>query len=290
MSNKKIFRSCFFLSFENKILELDFEKKKNKKFTKYVHLQLGILLLIAIALVTVISIYIFPLYSTLSHYKLIIISSYICLFLITCSFVVSIFFRRKINFMKLMYYISFTLISLIFLDFRFTMNRILNISLINWYIAILELSYRLVITIIFMLSFIENLFINLTIVVLEWVIYTHTVPTEIKSSWITNHIFFSVAFGFFTVLGYVIDRRLRVSYYYRFQANRNSLWLKGVLENMNEGFLSMKNNHISYINPYLVKILDDILPKSQQLQSPRLTDGIILNLFFYKNICSSIRF
>jgi hypothetical protein len=275
MSNKKIFKSCFFLSFENRTLESEFEKKKNKKFTKYLNLQLGIILLLTIAMVTVISIYMLNLYSTDTHYKLVIITSYICLFFIATSFFLSFFLRSKIKILKILYYVSYTLISLIFSDFRFTVSRILNLPIMNWYVGIFELCLRLVETIIFLLSFVENMLINLTIIVLEWAIYSKTVPTEFKVSWINNKIFLTIGFFLLTLLVYVIDRRLKVSYYYRFKANRNSLWLNGVLENMNGGFLSIKNSRISYINPFMIKILDHVMPNFQPIQSPRITDGII---------------
>jgi hypothetical protein len=273
MSNKKIFKSCFFLSFENKSLESEFEKKKNKKFTKYVNLQLGIILLLTIAMVTIISIYMLNLYSTDIHYKLVIITSYICLFVITTSFVLSFLLHTKLRIIKILYYVSYTLISLVFSDFRFAVSRVLNLSIINWYAGIFELGLRLVATIIFLLSFLENMFINLTIIVLEWAIYSKTVPTEFKASWINNKIFLTIGFFLLTLLVYVIDRRLKVSCYYRFKANRNSLWLNGVLENMNGGFLSIKNSRISYINPFMIKILDIVIPNFQRIESPRITDG-----------------
>jgi hypothetical protein len=259
MSSGKIFKSSIFLSFDNNNLESEFEAKKNRKFQKYALLQIGFYFLINIVLVTVNALFLTDLFSRATHYRLLLISSYLFLFITTISLALN-FFVRRVNILKWSYYITLIVISLNFFNFRFTINRIVNYQVINWFSVLFELLYKTIQVTVLMISFKEKLLINLTIIILEWSIFFHSVPSEMKTSWILNHIFTSATYLLFSILIYFIDRRLRIAYYYSFKADMNSLWLKGVLENMNGGFLSVKNNRISYINPFLKLIIEETLP------------------------------
>jgi hypothetical protein len=261
-----IFENKILLTFVNKSLSENFSTKKAKKLSKFLKYILGINLIMSIISTIIVSKFLFSRFDSEVFNKAVIIMSYIICFINGVFFIISLFLKKH-NVVVVFYYISYSLSPIYFFNLRVPITSEVT-PLISLYIILLELCIKLIINLVFKQSFVENLMFTIPALCFLWAVYLPTIPSNIISFYKTNFAFLTAGYLLYNTLIYVIDRRFRISYYFRFFATKNSLWLKNVFETMDGGLISIKSNQIKYINSYLIDLLNTVYKDKHKFNFP----------------------
>jgi hypothetical protein len=272
---EKIFENRVLLSYSNASLSEQFASKREKKLLKTLKYILGINLAISIISTIIVSYFLLSSYGKENLYKILILTSYIISLVCGVFYIITLTIK-KFRVITVLYYISSALSPIFFFNLRFPISSDVT-HLLTLYIVLVELTLRIIILLIFQQSFLENLVFTLPGMCFLWAVYIPVMPSNIVTFYKTNFAFMTIGYLMLNSLVYVIDRRLRVSYFYRFLANRNSLWLKNVFETMDGGLVCIKDNKIKYINSFMMDILCSAFKENYRLnmRKENNTKGIL---------------
>lgn len=131
-----------------------------------------------------------------------------------------------------------------------------------------EINFRLIWVLFYIHSFYQNLILNILSIASLYLTIPFFTINEVNSKAmidIKTYSFFLMSVSCFC---YILERSLRTSYYYNWSARKKAEWLSNVLNNMNSGFISMKEGEVSFINIFLLNYLKK-LKFNTRLESQR---------------------
>lgn len=265
---EKIFTSPLNLKMENKQVESDFQKMKIKKF-KFFHFKITLFSFISSLSVMIFQYFLYEKFQDIKFFKFNLIMNSIAtvmyLLLMICSYL-----TNNIQIMKWIDYFIFYFQIFVIMAFRFAIIRATDASLILLFFEyLIEIIVRLIWVLLFLHSFKESFFLNTLSLVTVWIVVTSLFPEKSFNIEIINTLTYSCVIISVIVIGYILERQQKEAFYFQWQANSKAKWLTNVFENLNSGFVSIKNSKISYVNSYFKKFLQNlkIIDKFQNIEN-----------------------
>lgn len=250
-----VFKRWINLKFNEVDVELDFIKMKDKKLSLFIRPAVIFSLMSSVAVSTFISFYIES-FITLTFFQFCLIASWAASF-IYFIFLVSLFFTKKLNVYRWMNFFFFYFQIFVIISVRFAFLKIVKVSSIMIFFEyFLEIFIRLFWVILYLQSFLECLILNILSLVTVWIVIGSMYPVESLSEEIIITLAYSVVM--FSVIGiaWIVERQQKLSFYFKWKAEKKASWLTKVLDNLNSGYILIKKGKINYINSFLLTLLN----------------------------------
>ncbi len=120
---------------------------------------------------------------------------------------------------------------------------------------LIEMIVRLTWVLLFIHSFKESFILNTLSLITVWIVVPSLYVGDSYNDENINTIAYSFVIFGVIVFAYVLEKQQKEAFYYQWLANSKAKWLTNVFENLNSGFVSIKNSKISYINQNFRKFL-----------------------------------
>lgn len=266
-NTKNIFLNFWQSRFRNPETELDYQKMRDDKLKEYKKIILCSLLLKSVCC-SVFNSFFIEYFNTSNVTKYNFISCYFT----TVIYLILLLFGWNSNKTRYLRWILYIIYFFKVLFINSTRSIILTCSNINIvflnFAYFLELNCRMMWATYYLLSFYELLLLNFLSLaaIFSIVPYISHFETNIKGlEDLKTYVFILT---FVSSFCYVLERQLRISFYYSWTAEKKAKWLSNVLNNMNSGFVSLKCDKIAFINIFLLKYLkifkmNNKLPRSK---------------------------
>jgi hypothetical protein len=139
-------------------------------------------------------------------------------------------------------------------------------------------------------SFVENIISILFKFVLIWLVYAHFIITEMKEKWYFNNLLYVLGLLLYLMLSYIIDKEIKLSFYFKNESDKSFYRVKNILDNMNGGFIIANNKKIKYMNPFFKKFLKYFFLKDQISSINISVENISFNNLNEKQLPSECKF
>lgn len=183
------------------------------------------------------------------------------------------------------FYICYNLLALIFIALRRLMIEYLKLDPATFYgVLLIEFAFRTAYSIIGVINYMECILFNFIASVYLWTIiysvFSLNLPTILPFLIILTGLYLlTVIFGYFS------DRERKLNYYLSYQIKKQNEWSLNFIENINCGFIYLKNKKIEYANKSIINrllktnILNEYLPSfTQNADSDSNTISINLDI------------
>jgi cell shape-determining protein MreC len=67
-------------------------------------------------------------------------------------------------------------------------------------------------------------------------------------------------------IAYIIEIQQKKAFYFLWQADQKAKWLTSILDNLNSGFVSIKNGEIKYINSFFINHLEKLKHNTEDVK------------------------
>jgi hypothetical protein len=290
MARNQIFSSNFTLFFKSKSFENDYLFKKFSLKTKYSIIVKLILFLVSLGSTVFVSLNLFNFNNLNKTYLLYLIVLYVAQFLVILLMIVDKFCSQNKKWLVIFNILANLIISVFLNSVRFVIIWKLNSPSVNNIFVIIEFFLKILINILTFTSFVENIISILFKFVLIWLIYAHFIITEMKEKWYLNNLLYVLGLLLYLMLSYIIDKEMKLSFYFKNESEKSFYRVKNILENMNSGFIIANNKKIKYINPFFKKFLDYFFLKDQLSSINNSVENISLNNLNEKQLPSECKY
>jgi hypothetical protein len=275
---EKIFINCLNLKMKNIQVESDYQEMKDNRL-KFLNLSIILFSFLSSLAVMIFHYFFYQEFQELKFFKFNVImcsiTSVMYLVLMTWSYL-----TKKIKIIKMINYTIFFFQIFVIIAFRFAIIKVTNFySILLFFEYLLEIIVRLIWVVFFLHSFLESLVLNILSLITVWIVVPTLFPEKLYNEEIINTLAYSFVLFSVIIIAYVLERQQKEAFYFHWQADTKAKWLINVFENLNSGFVSIKNSKISYINSYFKIFLQNIkfndqIRKDKNLEvMPFLTDG-----------------
>lgn len=294
--NERIFYNRIKLNFQEKEAESDYQIKKDKILNLCIRHVILFSLVSSLA-VAIFQIFYFDKAKSLILYKFNLISSFSASLIYTI-FILLSFFIKNSRVYKWFHYIVFFYQIFVIISFRFTIIRIVEAPSILLFLEYLfEILVRLTWVVFNLQSFSESFMLNTLSLVAVWIV----IPNLYPEIYLKDELYFTMAYSFVLVsviiIAYILEKQQRIAFYYQWKADRKAQWLTNVLENLNSGFMSIKEGKVTYINSFLKNLFGKLIKSESRFQKfiHPSSDGkhfkyllIYLNFQFYRKLLKNV--
>lgn len=253
-NTKNIFLNFWQFRFRNPETELDYQKMRDDKLKEYKKIILCSLLLKSV-FCSVFNSFFIEYFNTSNVLKYNFISSYFT----TVLYLILLFFgwnSNKTSYLRWIHYIIYFFKVLFINSTRNIILTCSNINIVFLNLAyFLELNFRMMWATYYLLSFYELLLLNFLSLAAIFSIVPYISPFESNIKGLEDLKTYVFILTFVSSFCYVLERQLRISFYYSWTSEKKAKWLSNVLNNMNSGFVSFKCDKIAFINIFLLKYL-----------------------------------
>jgi signal transduction histidine kinase/CheY-like chemotaxis protein len=246
----QIFNSRITLSFKDKYYDMKYNQETTASRKKYNILTSVFLTCISIAF----TIPMIMEYSNLkealnSRYSAMLcyISTGLILVLTTICIIV-----KNHSFQKWLTYLNYIAILFVFSNFRYYCLFMLKTDIfIYTLLFIVEMKFRLVLFIVGLIDFVPGVYLQLILIIFNISIFSPILP-------LTLYFRFSI-YAFLMMLmslmSYFFTRERKRSFYWNLSLKIKNSWYESIIDNMNSGFISIKDKEIQYYNKTLLGFL-----------------------------------
>jgi hypothetical protein len=247
---EKIFKSFLNLDYLNNNIEKEHQINREnliKKYLKYLTIFIGLL-----SVANSIQISFFFKYSfSVNFYKILCMSYLFTAVYIVFTTLVFVY-SENTKFSKIINFLNYYFLVFIFINLRFPLTRFTEVNLIFFFsLLCLELIFRLVWANMGILTFKQHLILNFISIISIFSVYVPSSSDNerFKSLILMLAITFTLIVSI--IFSYFLERHMKKEFYLNYNDKLKTKWFSNVLENMNTGFLSIKNGKVSYINKFL---------------------------------------
>lgn len=257
----KIFKSCFNLQFTKKETEAEYENHKCGLIKKYILLYSFLMLLFAFGTSITASIYLEKFYLRVD-FRITTYTSYFISIIYIVFLIISAFVKNP-QVLKYMNYVNYYLITFIFVNFRYGLVNWIKVDIIIFYaINTFEIVVRVSWLLIGLLGFLESVLLNTLIILSNWIYYVPIQRDEFTFYFLIAH---TIVYVIVISFSYSCEYQQRKSFYFILVANKKNKWFSNIFENMNTGFISVKDGKIKYINKFMLENLIKIKSIKQNI-------------------------
>jgi hypothetical protein len=255
---EEMFDSKINLKFRDEKTEVDFQKMKESKFFIFNKWIVLFSFISAVAVAILQSTNFDRKFEEYVFFKFNIMMNFIAIF-IYFIFLFFAFFSKNLTVLRWIHYILFYFQIFVIMGFRFEIFKKLNsTSTLIFFQYLIEMFVRLVWVILYLQSFLESLVLNSLVILTVWLTIPFMYPTENFQDEMINSLAYSCVLFMVIVIAYIIEIQQKKAFYFLWQADSKAKWLTSILDNLNSGFVSIKNGKIKYINSFFINHLDKL--------------------------------
>jgi hypothetical protein len=159
---------------------------------------------------------------------------------------------RSIKFLKVINYINYFSLTFILLNSLYPLVHYVGISKVFIYgIISLEVFARMVWILLGLHGFVEGLIICVISSATAWSFYGTIAKDLSFADNVLLLITRMICMSFVVIFAYFLEKTQRKVYYYDYLNKKKTEWKENVLNKMNAGFFTLKNDEVNYINLYM---------------------------------------
>jgi hypothetical protein len=245
-----MFKSWFTLEFSAKEIEEDYQLYRESLIKTYIRILTLIIFIVSVG--NSVQISFFFVYSDNINFFKILYMSYIltAVYIVLVGLVYKYIDHPKM--IKSINLLNYYFLVFIFINLRFPSVRFIIIDPMYFYMFLLvEIILRLIWASLGINTFLEYMIINLISVATIYGVYVPCPYPKEREKSVEYMGAISIGLVVANVSSYILERQVKKTYYLNYQDKLKTKWFSNILDNMNTGFLSIKENSISYINAYL---------------------------------------
>jgi signal transduction histidine kinase len=140
---------------------------------------------------------------------------------------------------------------------------------------IVEMKFRLVLFVFGLIDFVPGVYLQITLIALNISIFSPIMPLTL----FFRFSIYAFLMMLMSVMSYFFARERKRSFYWNLSLKIKNSWYESIIDNMNSGFISIKDKEIQYYNKTLLKFLK--MPNSNEVE---LTNKENVNLVNNLNI------
>jgi signal transduction histidine kinase len=258
----KIFSNRITLSFRDKYYETQYTKENFSSLRKYNIILSLVLNCISIAItITLIIQY--------NQLKGIFCSQYLAIFSFIAGtlnlilLLLCIIVRNK-NTQKWLSYSNYIMILFVFVVYRFYFSFLIQVDyMIFALVFIIEMVFRLSLYVLGCIDFMPGVYLQVLSIVLNFALFAVMFPLETYF----RFTIYTCILIFTTLMSYFYIKEQKSSFYYNMSLRFKNEWYKSIIDNMNSGFISIKEKRIQYFNKtiltYLKKTNETVLNSTE---------------------------
>lgn len=282
---EKIFSNNFTLRFQKSIIEKEYIEMKEKLHKYYVKYMTMLVFIINIGLIILFSIILKENFHLL-NFKILALSTYVFSFIVLSAFIISLALSNNSKILNLINNIDYFILFFLMTNLYFVVGEFLGgIPMITYLLMGTEMIIRLVWVLLGLQGFLESFVLIIIAIIFEWVLYGN-IPTKIPMK--DLHLFngtHSIIMLYVLIFSYFMIKQQKVSFFFFKNANAKAEWFSSVLENINTGYLIIKNGKVFYVNSYLYSKLETLnfTDETNEESNIRLTtcDSKIILIFIF---------
>jgi hypothetical protein len=266
---ERIFVSCLNLKMSNKEVESDFQKMRAKKL-KFLNIPIILFSLVSSLAVMIFHYLYYDEFIEIKFFKFNVIMCSIAsgIYLILMAWGYS---TKNIKIIKWINYTIFYFQIYVIIAFRFAIIKVTHASsFLLFFEYLFEIIVRLIWVILFLHSFLESCVLNILSLVTVWLVVPILFTEKLYNEEIINTLAYSFVLFSVIIIAYVLERQQKQAFYFHWQADTKAKWLTNVFENLNSGFVSVKNSKISYVNSYFKNFLKNLKLSNQSKKENKL--------------------
>jgi signal transduction histidine kinase len=149
-------------------------------------------------------------------------------------------------------YLNFLMILFTFGDYKFYFVYILKADFMVYTLLFtVEIMFRLLWFVLGCIDFVPGVYLQVLTMIMNMVIFSGPVPMMLFYRFSIYHCILITT----SVLSYFFIRERKRSFYYNLSLKLKNEWYKSIIDNMNSGFISIKNKGIQYYNKTLLNFI-----------------------------------
>jgi signal transduction histidine kinase len=149
-------------------------------------------------------------------------------------------------------YINYMLIYFTFILMRLYFNWILKIDILTYaLVMVVEVIFRLTWSMLGLVDFVPGSYLQIANVVFTFALYGPIFPLKYYYSFSI----YTVILVLTSSLSYFFIREQKKSFYYNLSLKHKNEWYESIIDNMNSGFMSIKDNEVQYYNKTLLSFM-----------------------------------
>jgi signal transduction histidine kinase len=274
MSSENIFESWITLRFKDKSYELIYERNRILRLKKFNIILSAIMFILSLGLTIAFLINLDFMFSNFT-YKYVALVQFVSNVLITVNLILCTIANPRIQ--SWLTYINYTYILFVFGSYRYFFIWILQADIfIYGFLFALEILFRKTWYIMGLIDFVPGVYLQIATIVITYSTYSAvaSVPFLFR---------FGIYAGILIItngITYFYIREQKRSFYYYHAMKNKYEWFKNVIDNMNSGFISIKNSKVHYYNYTTIKLLkNDLMELTTDTDSFELSlDNIFINI------------
>jgi signal transduction histidine kinase/CheY-like chemotaxis protein len=274
----QIFNSMISLNFKDKFYETKYEIEKQTYRRKYNICFLIFLNCISIA-ITILLIIEYPhlkdKFTTNYSAMLSYISGCLCIIFGLLSIL-----AKSNTFQKWLTYLTYIVILLVFSNFRYYCIFVLKIDmLIYTLIFVIEMKFRLIFFVTGLIDFVPGVYLQLIVIITSVSIFAPIIPLNLYFRMSV----YACLLVLTSAMSYFFSKERKRSFYFNLSLKIKNDWYESIIDNMNSGFISIKDKEIQYYNKTLLGFLKK--PSSNEAvltnnENANLVNNININELF----------
>jgi hypothetical protein len=252
MSSENIFESCITLMFKDKSYELAYERNRILRLKRFNIILSAIMFILSLGLTIVFLINLDFMFSNFT-YKYVTLVQFISNVLIAVNLILCTVITNPMI-QNWLTHINYTYILFVFGSYRYFFIWILQTDIfIYGFLFALEILFRKIWYIMGLIDFVLGVYLQIATIIFTYSMYSGVAPVP-----------FLFRFGIYAgiliitngITYFYIREQKRSFYYYHAMKNKYD-WFKNVIDNMNSGFISIKNSRVHYYNYTMIKLLNN---------------------------------
>jgi signal transduction histidine kinase/CheY-like chemotaxis protein len=245
-----MFNSRITLTYKDKFIEGKYKEARYESLRQY-NITLSIILTVLSIIITGLMIKEFPLLKqTLPNFA----ASIYCFTSAALTIIITILsiYTKNNRCQEWLAYLNYLMVLFVFTNYKFYSNFVLKADILIYVLIFFtEIMFRLAWFIFGCIDFLPGAYLQLITIVLNFSLYGIIVPL---------HLFFRFSIHnciliFTSILSYLYIKEHKRCFYYNFSLKLKNGWYKSIIDNMNSGFISIKDKCIKYYNKPLLNFL-----------------------------------
>jgi hypothetical protein len=278
---ENIFESVITLRLVDKLFELSYQDHRYQKLRKYNIILSGIMFTLAIILAGSLLFSLTLLWSAFNtQYSTMI--SFVTTLSLGINLLLSIFVKHN-RVQDWVTYLNYTFVLFLFSSYRFYLIFVVKADLLVYtFVFTVEILLRLTFFFLGVIDFVPGVYLQVMSILLNYGIFAAVVPIYL-------HFRFSLYAGILIIttgITYFYIKEQKKSFFYFLSIKTKYDWFKNVIDNMNSGFISVRNREINYYNNTMVKMftgnnaeIDSVALKGYQFKLDMLFENVESDIF-----------
>jgi signal transduction histidine kinase len=160
---------------------------------------------------------------------------------------------RNNTFQKWLTYLIYIAIILVFSNIRYCCLFMLKVDIFIYTLLFtIEIIFRLIMFVVGLIDFVPGVYLQVIIIVVNFTIYSPIMPLILYFRFSIGCILMMLM----SVISYLFVRERKMCFYWNLCLKIKNSWYESIIDNMNSGFISIKDGEVQYYNKTLLKFLN----------------------------------